>query len=83
MSTLERTNEEWVLEVNRNPTNSMNWLNIETLARVARRDAAFAERGVTSNWLLVGLYDSINAASAAAAAYRQEHAAQRPPEPDI
>lgn len=83
MSNVESVNEEWVLEVNRKPTNSMNWLNIDTLARAQRRDAALAERGVATNWVRVGQYPSIEAASDAATTYRQEHAAQRPPEPDI
>lgn len=50
-------NEECVL-VNRAPTNSLNWLNIETLARARSRDAAFAAKGVTPNWLQVGQYPS-------------------------
>lgn len=76
-------NEEWVLEVNRHPTNSMNWLNIDTRTRAQSRDAGFAAKGIATNWVLVGQYPSIKAASDAAAAYRLEHAAQRPPEPDI
>lgn len=83
MSNVESVNEEWVLEVNRNPTNSMTWLNIDALARAQSRDAAFAGRGVATNWVRVGQYPSIKAASDAATVFRQEHAAQRPPEPDI
>lgn len=78
-----RASEEWVLEVNRNPTNSMNWLNIDTLARAENRDAAITAKGGTPSWVRVGQYPSIKAASDAATTYRQEHASQRPPEPDI
>ena len=82
MSIHEQMQNVYCLEVNQKATLTTNWLHIDSLARVVSRNRQLREKG-TVNWLLIGLYPSLEAASEAAKVYREEHASERPPEPSI
>ena len=70
----------WSFEVNQTPTTSVNWFHAsDRLDIVLRRNQQAIAQGTSVSWLLVGLYPTIRDASAAAAAYREEHASHGHP----
>lgn len=80
MSIHEQMSDVYCLELNQNATTTVNWLNIDTLARVVRRNLQLQAKGTTVHWLVIGVYPTVKAASEAGHAYQQEHAAEAPPE---